>query len=184
MSRDYKPASKTRPSRKANPIWMGVLAGVFVSLIIALIVMFALKQQGQPSASTQEQLAQPSKPVEATLSAPKKSEKPRFDFYTILPGLEEPISDQDIKAAAAHPETGNYFLQAGSFQAIAEADNLKAKLALMGIEANIETATIPEKGIWHRVRVGPFDNIQELNSAREMLTQNGISASPVKVHRR
>ncbi|MFN3397793.1 MAG: SPOR domain-containing protein, partial [Sulfurimicrobium sp.] len=58
----------------------------------------------------------------------------------------------------------------------------KAKLALMGIEATIQTATVPDKGVWHRVRIGPYNNVDDLNRMRATLSQNGVSASLVKVH--
>jgi cell division protein FtsN len=93
------------------------------------------------------------------------------------------VSDQEIKHAAKQ-EGGakeGYFLQVGSFQAAAEADNMKARLALLGLEAIIQTADIPDKGIWHRVRIGPFSNIEDMNRSRTLLTQNDISSSLVKV---
>ncbi len=194
MSRDYKPGVKSKSSKKTNPVLTGLGVGVAVSLAVAIAMMFALKRQAEPNtkpSSSPSQtdtrgVAQPDKPgpTPSLGNSSKTAEKPRFDFYTILPGLEEPISEQDIKQASSSVDSGNYFLQVGSFQATGEADNLKAKLALLGIEANIETATIPEKGLWYRVRVGPFGSINDFNKMRETLTQNGVPASPVKVHRR
>lgn len=191
MSRDYKPGVKTKSRKKSNPILTGLGLGVAVSLVVALVIIFFLKpgepDPGSTSTSTDVRaVTQPAKPQPAqTLgSAANKTEKPRFDFYTILPGLEEPISEQDIQQASASKDPTNYYLQAGSFQVSEEADNLKAKLALLGIEARVETATIPEKGVWYRVRVGPFDSVSDFTKMRETLAQNGVTASPVKVHRR
>jgi cell division protein FtsN len=95
--------------------------------------------------------------------------KPRFDFYKILPG-EQPAADQPVKEAQKGPAPGEretFFLQAGAFHNAPDADNLKAKLALVGVEAIIQTATLPDKGVMHRVRVGPYASIEELNRARE-----------------
>ena len=51
----------------------------------------------------------------------------------------------------------------------------------MGMEATIQTRTVPDKGVFHRVRIGPYTNVEELNSVRSVLTQNGIDAALVKV---
>lgn len=194
MSRDYKPGARSKVGKRTNPVLTGVVMGIAVSLAVAMVMMFVLKKQTEKVATPGARVMpnetrgvlQPAKP-QAVLppgSTSKTAEKPRFDFYTILPGLEEPISEQDIKLATNSSDASNYYLQAGSFQATGEADNLKAKLALIGIEANVETATIPEKGVWHRVRVGPFSNTTELSKMREILAQNGVRASPVKVYPR
>jgi cell division protein FtsN len=73
-----------------------------------------------------------------------------------------------------------YFLQVGAFQKPADADNLKAKLALTGLEASVQEVTIPEKGIMHRVRVGPFRDPDEMNRARTLLAQTGVQGTVIK----
>jgi cell division protein FtsN len=74
-----------------------------------------------------------------------------------------------------------YFLQVGSFPNPADADNLKARLALMGMEANVEPANVAGKGVWYRVRLGPYTRVDEINRIRQQLTQNGVDVSLVKV---
>ena len=71
-------------------------------------------------------------------------------------------------------------LQAGSFSSVNDAENLKAKLALLGLEASIQTATIPDKGLWYRVRVGPYKNAGEMNHARNFMKQNGVDSTPMR----
>lgn len=78
--------------------------------------------------------------------------------------------------------TETYFLQVGTFQTEQEADNMKASLALQGIEAIVQTAEIPEKGTWHRVRVGPFSEINQINQARAQLVNSGFPADLIKVN--
>src|SRR4051812_32969807 len=114
--------------------------------------------------------------------------KPVFDFYKILPGQEETVSDKDLKARAAAAAKGQqdaskdvYFIQAGSFQNPAEADNQKARLAILGFESSVEPATLPDKGTWYRVRMGPYRKVEEINRVRQMLAQNNIDASLFKV---
>jgi cell division protein FtsN len=109
--------------------------------------------------------------------------KPRFDFYKILPGTEEPLTEQDLKRGdqKSAPSRDVYFLQAGAFQNAADADNMKARLALMGMEASIQTVAVPDKGMLHRVRVGPFGSLDELNKVKSSLKQNGVQSTPIKI---
>jgi cell division protein FtsN len=68
---------------------------------------------------------------------------------------------------------GPYILQAGSFRRAEEADTLKANLALLGVEADIQKVTV-DNNTWHRVRIGPYANLDELNRMREKLARNRI----------
>ncbi len=209
MARDYK--RNERPSASASkkdghPMLAGVLIGLFIGLAAAIGVAIYINRSPSPfvanvkpaeTVTAAQQPAPPLAPVQdATAPAQpaatpagkdgKPAEKQRFEFYDILQGKEAPVTEQEVKASAAQQPAGklkeNYFLQAGAFQTGNEADNLKAKLALLGVEAVIQTADIPEKGVWHRVRVGPFANIEELNKTRGLLSKNGIQAALVKIH--
>src|SRR6266566_4653549 len=93
-----------------------------------------------------------------------------YFFKTPIPFADRPGAPKD-----------SYFLQAGSFQNPADADNLKARLALMGLEASVEPANLAEKGVWYRVRLGPYTRVDEINRVRQQLTQNGVDASLVKI---
>lgn len=125
-----------------------------------------------------------------------EGEKSRFDFYKILPGTEDAAKSREPKGTdvkTAEPKaapsplpsapTGGadvYYLQAGAFQNAADADNLKARLALAGIEAKVLTADLPEGKVWHRVRVGPLHGVDEVGRVRERLKQNQIDATLIK----
>ena len=106
----------------------------------------------------------------------------QFDFYTILPETESTVTEQEVKDRSLTVKKDNYFLQIGAFQDEADADNMKAKLALQGFEAVVQTATIPEKGVWHRVRVGPLSEISQINKVRGELTTGGFNTDLIKVH--
>ncbi|MGB8052994.1 MAG: SPOR domain-containing protein, partial [Azonexus sp.] len=56
-----------------------------------------------------------------------------------------------------------------------DADNQKAKLAFMGVEAVIQQVMIQDKTLY-RVRVGPYTKIDELNKVRAQLAKSGIDA--------
>ncbi len=185
INRDYKKSSNG--GKSGNPMITGMVIGVLIGLAIALAVALYINsapspfKQAQPPAAT----TPGGKPAEKHTGAPGQADKPddkknRFTYYDILPGTEQPVTDQEIKQA---PQGGRdqYFLQAGSFQNEADANNLKAKLALMGVEATIQSANVPDKGVWHRVRVGPFSDIEEMNKSRTTLAQSGIQPSLIKV---
>ena len=130
-----------------------------------------------------------SPPVIAEASAPaqRASGPERFDFYTVLPGVAESPTretrpaDKPVASAPSRPEPAQQaWLQAGSFQNEHDADNLKAKLALLGIEARIQTQEIPGRGLWHRVRIGPFSQTAQLEKVRAQLKGNGIESAVVK----
>lgn len=189
MSKDYKrPEPKSRGS--GSSLLIGILIGLVMGLGIALGVAWYINKMPSPflarPPATKSEPAKSAAPVpakDAEKAAKAADGKPRFDFYKILPGTEEPATDQQLRDAqkkqAAVKET--FFLQAGAFQNAPDADNLKARLALLGIEASIQTTTLPDKGVWHRVRVGPYTSVAELNRTREALKQNGVDTTLIKV---
>ncbi len=67
-----------------------------------------------------------------------------------------------------------YLLQAGSFQSFSDADRLKAQLALMGVEANIQSVELRAGETWHRVRIGPFEDGGEASRVRQRLETSGV----------
>ena len=116
--------------------------------------------------------------------------KSRFDFYKLLPKLsvDVPKSETvDRKSKTADDEKTNapsafsYILQAGSFKEFHEADRLKASLALMGIQANIEKVTLNQTEVWHRVRIGPIASEREMNKIRNKLRSENIEPVALKV---
>jgi cell division protein FtsN len=200
MSKDFKPRQAAKKSSSGGTL-LGVFIGLILGLALAAGIAVYINKTPIPfldKAKPSEKAAAPKAPSAApnladTLkTAPDKQggEKPRFDFYKILPGQEEPVSEQQIKQAAkdAAKATADgkelkdlYLLQAGAFQNPADADNLKAKLALLGLEAGVEPTNLAEKGMWYRVRIGPYTRIEDLNRTRSTLAQNGIEATLVKV---
>ncbi len=186
MAKDKKPrAAANRKSGGSTLI--GIFIGLILGLCIAVGVAWYMNKTPIPFLTK-------AKPPEKTVVEPGKAgvkpdekttqqvEKPRFEFYKILPGAEEPVTEQQIKQAAkAGAPTGNYLLQVGAFQNPADADNLKARLALIGVEASVEPIDLSGKGTWYRVRVGPYSKVDEINRLRQTLAQNGIEASLVKI---
>jgi cell division protein FtsN len=191
----------------------GMGVGVLIGLAVSLGIAFYLNRTPIPFMTAKPKQAEkngsPAKPAAiaglpqggatpgaATPGAEKAGDKPKFDFYRILPGQEEPVTEKELKdkerqqrAATKSGSTPSqqesskdvYFIQAGSFQNPADADNQKARLAILGFESSVEPANLPDKGTWYRVRMGPYAKVEEINKVRQALAQNGIEASLVKV---
>ena len=147
--------------------WLGVgiTAGIAIAMMIDIDGWFA----DRPGAAKQE-----------TATPAESSGKREFDFYTLLPELEiiipqEETTSQDkqpVKPAPAASQ-GSYLLQAGSFKQLGEADSLKARLALLGIESHIQSVNVNNTA-WHRVRIGPSKDRQALEQTRKHLSTNHI----------
>jgi cell division protein FtsN len=201
LSRDYKPSpQKQKPEGgKGSSLVTGILIGLILGIGLSVGVAIFVKGGGSPFQAKNTQSNEPIGPNLTTTNEPdntkkpdtpdvKTPAKPRFDFYTILPGKETQVTEQEIKqtkGAQQSTETvssENYFLQVGAYQTEQEADNLKAKLALLGMEAVIQTANIEGKGVWHRVRVGPFTDLDQINKARGDLGRNGFNSDLIKIH--
>lgn len=197
MSKDYKSPSKSVPKKKGSILLLGLFLGYVLGLVSAIGVWLYIHQapspfilSDKPEASKTIENSNNKTSKEAQISDDKNksvenvSEKPRFEFYKILPGSEEPITEQQLqKAVQEEPSSKDkYYLQAGSFKNAEDAETLKAKLAMLGMEAYVQSADLSEKGMWHRVRVGPFTKIAEINQVRSSLLENGVNANLIKVH--
>ncbi len=177
-------SGKTKPT----PPWVWLLLGLILGLIAALAVYLYSRTDEQPSTQPSK-ATQPEKAKKIT-QKPIEPSKPRFDFYRLLPEREIIIPDEEIKAVPKKesvpiPEadkSGQYILQAGAFKTFKQADQLKAKLALIGVQANIETVKINDAVAWHRVRLGPFGKLDEVNTVRYRLQDNDIDTVVLKVN--
>jgi cell division protein FtsN len=196
VSRDYKPtAPKEKFAGKGSTFFTGLLIGLLLGVGLSVgVVMFIeggnspFLSKVTPTINADTSGADTKSNISALLkdkNTDAVTGKPRFDFYTILPGSETQVTEQEIKQKEAETKSSktseNYFLQVGAFQNEQDADNQKAKLALLGLEAIVQTAEIPDKGVWHRVRVGPLSDLEQINKARGELTLNGFSADLIKV---
>ena len=187
---------------------VGIVAGVGMAAGVAWYLMkspkpFLNKEQPvvakpQPEPTKQAAAVTAGVATEKSTATPGDG-KPRFEFYKVLtdkqgaaavapsrPADKPKPADKSLPAkhqqAESKPAAANesQILQAGSFSNVNDAEKLKAKLALLGVEANIQTATIPDKGVWYRVRLGPYKNADEMNNARGFLKQNGVESTPMR----
>lgn len=168
-------------------VMAGLLIGVVIAVAVALYINFGPKPFATPAApSAPAATATPAPTASAPATLPgKPGDKPldkpqqQYDFYKILPGgdaASAPTEPAKTEPAAA----GKVYLQAGAFQDPSDADNLKARLSLMGIEAGVQKIEVAGKGVFHRVRIGPFADQAEADATRARLAQEGIESAVVR----
>ena len=191
-------ARRNRNSRRseAAPGWVWMLFGLGLGLIVATGVYLrspggngtpeprsiaaALPEASRTTPGAQ-QAKEPSRPRAA-------SEQNRFEFYEVLPQFEVVVPDDTTGSAAvaatarARPAAapGTFLLQAGSFSAAADADRLKANLALLGFESHVQRVTI-EDDVFNRVRIGPIADLDAAKRTQRRLRDAGIDALLMKV---
>lgn len=162
-------------ARRGNPVFSGLMIGLIVGLVLAIAV--ALWVRGSNPFKSPDKIPQTSE--NQPQSAPPEPEPaPTYDFYKVLPGDTPTAPPEPVPSPA--PVKSQYYLQAGAFQNADDADNLKAQLALLGVEAQIQTGVVADKGVMHRVRIGPFSAMDAVNSTRALLVQNNIDVDLVK----
>ena len=254
MSRDLKPRPQNKKPKSGSR--GGTLVGIFVGLILGALVAagialyFTAASPFQKPKPQDERVVAPPPPKPQggePIALPGKAgdkpvEKPRFDFYNVLPkgsdALPAPSKPEETtevvksdskpdkpekpdaatkadksarsdetkadKARAATEGASSaerakaeaalldkpvapaapaekFYLQAGAFEDPSEADNLKARLALMGVEASVQKVDVPDKGTLHRVRTGPYQGQEAMTKARDSLSANGINTAIVKI---
>jgi len=216
-----QPRGRAHGSRRSGVggTLVGLFVGIAVGLGLASAVAFYLMRAGNPyqkpaAAGARDVGKEPGKTARAE---PDAADKPRFDFYKILPGTEEPkvqakaperpagdrtaaerpaAPDKAVArldeppaaapgkapepAARAPKSTERLWLQAGSFSTERDAENLKAQLALSGVEATLQQATLPDKSVRFRVRLGPFDNVDEATRIKGDLAKRGFDATVIR----
>lgn len=184
MARDYKNASR----RSSGGSGMSGIAGFVLGLAVGLAVaMGVYLYDRRPESRVAHEAAPMSTDDDAAQKpAPASQEQgTQFDFYEMLPKFEVVIPEKDGSGAA--PSTtesvqkpGAYVLQAGSFRKLADADRVRALIALQGVESKIQKVTV-DNDTWHRVRIGPITNLQKLEETRSKLRQAQIEALVIRV---
>ncbi|MGQ4660587.1 SPOR domain-containing protein [Lysobacter sp. F6437] len=258
-ARRGKTQARRNQGNNGLPGWAWMVLGILLTIIVVLFAPKLLKSDGDgffrpqpnpdaqpaPVSTGEEELVAPvgeattrSPPDSTTGPGDASDKQPEFDFYTLLPGKETPISDAELAAteraedarlaaqqraaeqaevaadrslpqpvdttpadttpeppqsvatspvtdpnsatAAGVGDGSRYLLQAGAFQAGAQAEELKARIALLGLSARVESAQINGKTI-HRVRMGPYGTASDLADAKRKLERGGLPAMAIKV---
>ncbi len=201
MPRDYKNRARRKKKPKKVSPWFGLLAGLSIGLFVAFLVFIQMQAPRLPRSFIEETGSQPAETARQDTRAVLKDTqdvippppKPIFNFYetlpemeVVIPEIEVVIPEQAIKGKDASgvkqvQQPGNYALQVGSFRGAEQADRFKAELVLQGFETSIQTVTINGTDTYHRVRIGPFNNLDALNKARHLLNKKGIENKLIKI---
>jgi cell division protein FtsN len=187
MPRDYK--SKRKPASGFSG-WLGAMCGLGLGLAVAGIIYFKDHHSDAPTVQANKankKRSRGSEPpdAEAGDSGAAEESPKSYDFYSMLPKFEVvvPEREKDVKPdIRAVPETrrGTYVLQAGSYKNFADADRVRAQLALQGVESKVQKVSV-DSDTWHRIRIGPISKLDELNKLRTILRKADVDVLVIRV---
>jgi cell division protein FtsN len=189
LNRDFKDVRRHAPGAPGQPF--GGLAGFGAGLGLGLAVALGVHLYDR------NQVPVPAEPIPAPAQSPASASAsddgavattadtavvPELDFYDMLPKQEVEVPGSSGKASASAAKTplptGGAVLQAGSFKQSTEAEKMQAQLALVGITAKIQRASVDDE-TWYRVRIGPIATVEELRVVQSKLREAEISATAV-----
>lgn len=186
-ARDYKSGQRrSLDLRRLREFGWGVLVGVVLASMV-FVYLGGRAHKGADLADAPHPDPHRTAPPDAEgagVAPAKASEK--YDFYEMLPNFEVvvPEKDKDVKrdlpSAAKIERPGVYVVQAGSYRNEADAKRVRAQLAMQGVQAVVQRVAI-DADVWHRVRVGPISNLDELNKVRKQLQQAELDALVIQV---
>ena len=186
-SRDYKSTQRRSPDfRRLREFGYGVLVGIVLAST-AFVYLGGTPRRTRDTADAPRPDPYRAAPADAEsggVGPGRTAEK--YDFYQMLPNFEVvvPEKDKDVKrdlpAAAKIERPGVYVLQAGSYRKEADADRVRAQLALQGVDARVQRVAV-DADVWHRVRIGPISNLDELNKVRRQLRAAEVDALVIRV---
>jgi cell division protein FtsN len=187
MARDYK-HTKSKGSSGVSA-WGGFTIGLLIGLGVATAVYIYdrrpganINASGAPIGNEKDSTAGNAPTPDSAQSGDSGTE---FDFYDMLPKQEVEVARDSTKpangssAAGAIDTPGSYVLQVGSYRNYVDADRVRAKLAIQGVESNIQKISI-DSDVWHRVRIGPINNLNKLEDTRRKLREAQIDALVIK----
>ncbi len=185
--RDYRKGAPRR-ARAGGGAGFSGWTGLFVGLAIGLAAAAGVWQyKSRPPAEPAAAKAKKPAPMSARDEGAEQEQTPAggYTFYDRLKNFEVVIPEKDKEVhrdLRPAPETrpGTYVLQAGSYRNYADADGVRARLALAGVESKVQKVTV-DADTWHRVRIGPIGNLDELNRIRTRLRQADIDALVIRV---
>ncbi len=205
MAHDYK----NRSSRKGDAgggrlttlltFFAGAVTGLCAAIIIYLVdgipALDGMLDTRRPVVTMPSDTAETPATKSTEEAEQSATPTPKFDFYTILPEMEVSVPEWESETEVADPvnsddetepqqtvsEDQHYILQVGSFRQPDEAERVRAELALLGIEAQIQRVVIDGGDVWHRVRAGPYQSTAKLDQTRQRLIKNDIDFMLLKL---
>jgi cell division protein FtsN len=185
---DYKTKRK-QPAQFSG--FLGAACGLAVGLAIAGLVYFKDHRADTPTVTAAKAAGKrklrntESADADARESGVPDEPAKTYDFYDQLPKFEVvvPEKEKDVKRDNRDvPETrrGTYVLQAGSYKNFADADRIRAQLALQGVESKVQKVSV-DNDTWHRIRIGPISKLEELNKLRAILRKADVDVLVIRV---
>ncbi|NBU25576.1 MAG: hypothetical protein EBS39_08155 [Gammaproteobacteria bacterium] len=190
IGRDFKRSAAARGG-SGLPFSRDARVGLAIGLAIGLTVAFGVFVWAQTELR-RVAAAEPARPVARvpTAAVARAAEQAaaaddRFDFYDRLKNQEVVIPEREKDARPEAPTSlidrpGVYVLQPGAYRDAAEAEKLRARLARIGVQAVIQRVAI-DADEFHRVRIGPYDDLRELNAARAKLRAADIDTLVIRI---
>jgi cell division protein FtsN len=188
-ARDYK-TRRSRSGRGGFSGWAGLALGLCVGLVVAGAVYLkdrhgAAPADAAPKSDRKKPRASDAVEAGAPDAGAAEDRGKSYDFYEMLPKFEVvvPEKERDVRPdMRSVPETrrGTYVLQVGSYRDFADADRIRAKLALQGVESKVQKVSV-DNDTWHRIRVGPITNLDELNRLRQILRKSDVDVLVIRV---
>jgi cell division protein FtsN len=185
VSRDYKGSRGNRAGSGLSG-GAGLLLGLAIGLGVAAALYIYDRRPGAQPPSKPEAAARADRNTRASAEEePTEESSRKYDFYQMLPKFEVVVPEREkAEAPDAKPapiaRPGAYVLQAGSYRNFSDADRVRAQLALLGIESKVQKVSV-DNDTWHRVRIGPIEDLKELNRTRDRLRQADIEALVIRV---
>jgi cell division protein FtsN len=185
MPRDYKHAKRTAGGSGFSGL-AGFVLGLGFGLAVAVGVYLYDRRPSARMAHQAPPLVSDDQPAANKPAPASQDAETQFDFYEMLPKFEVVVPEKDGSAPpstganGAVQKPGAYVLQAGSFRNMADAERVRALIALQGVESKIQKVTV-DTDTWHRVRIGPITNLQKLDDTRSKLRQAQIEALVIRV---
>mgnify|MGYP006200719245 CR=1 FL=1 len=192
MARRSKNQAK-RNGSQGTPGWVWLLGGLVGGAVIVMVLLMRNGGDvGQLLPKPDPQARAPVASDEPVAQDAPEPRKPKYDFYDVLRDKEVVIPDAELNAQAqaeaarpadatvpANADSVRYLIQAGAFRSSADAEALKARIALTGEVARVESAEIAG-GTIYRVRLGPYPNAGSLARAKQALGSHGIDAVAIR----
>lgn len=187
-TRDYK--RRQKPSLelwKMREFGMGALVGIILAGSATVFIMNARQHEAAAREKNEAPRPDPRRkaPTDPEAAATATAGE-KYDFYEMLPKFEVvvPEKDKDVKSdlptAAKVERQGVYVLQAGSYRNEADADRVRQQLSMQGIDAKVQRVAV-DADVWHRVRIGPITNLDQLNRLRKQLQAADVDALVIRV---
>jgi cell division protein FtsN len=175
---------------------LGFILGLGVGLGVAFMIAFYLQKntpQERPgvrapnlplmikpgSTPAEGEPAAPVEPLDLNKPLQGKSSAPAANSADPIGDLATGKKPAEVTPAATAKSDAIYFLQVGAFNKRADADAQKASLAIQGIQSQLSEISSEGNTLW-RVRVGPYNSVEESNPVRDKLNGMGIKPSLIK----